>query len=87
MEFSCPTCGSPAVVFPDRLERHAPVKCQRCATVLCTLGDFRRYADAHAVSRRKPSSISPRQANELSRHPRSGPAPGMNVIKAKAAGA
>jgi hypothetical protein len=87
MEFSCPTCDSPAVVFPERLDRHAPVKCQRCAAVLCTLGDFRRYADARAVSRRRPSSISPRRANELPRHPLSGPAPGMSVTNAKAAGA
>jgi hypothetical protein len=68
MEFSCPTCGSPAVVLPERLDRHAPVKCQRCATVLCTLGEFRRYADARGVSRHNPPPISLRQANELPRY-------------------
>jgi hypothetical protein len=65
MEFSCPTCGSPAVVFPERLDRNAPVKCQRCTAVLCTLGEFRRYADARGLARRNPSPISPRQPNEM----------------------
>jgi hypothetical protein len=62
MEFSCPTCGSPAVVFPERLDKHAPVKCQRCEAVLCTLGEFRRYADERYGRRRKPSSAAARRA-------------------------
>jgi hypothetical protein len=41
-EFACRACGSPAVVFPDRLSDDAPVRCQRCRTVLCTLREFRR---------------------------------------------
>ena len=44
MEFSCPACGSPAVVYPDHLTEDAPVKCRRCATVLCTLREFRSSA-------------------------------------------
>jgi hypothetical protein len=40
-EFACRACGSPAVVYPDRLSDDAPVKCQRCRTVLCTLREFR----------------------------------------------
>ncbi|HWF95145.1 MAG TPA: hypothetical protein VG291_09340 [Xanthobacteraceae bacterium] len=44
-EFSCRACGSPAVVYPDRLSDDAPVKCQRCRTVLCTLGEFRLAAE------------------------------------------
>jgi hypothetical protein len=40
-EFSCHACGSPAVVFPDLLRDDAPVRCQRCRTVLCTLREFR----------------------------------------------
>jgi DNA-directed RNA polymerase subunit RPC12/RpoP len=40
-EFSCHACGSPAVVFPDHLSDDAPVRCQRCRTVLCTLREFR----------------------------------------------
>jgi hypothetical protein len=33
-----------AVVYPDHLSDDAPVKCQRCQTVLCTLAEFRRVA-------------------------------------------
>jgi DNA-directed RNA polymerase subunit RPC12/RpoP len=40
-EFACRACGSPAVVYPDRLYDDAPVRCQRCGTVLCTLREFR----------------------------------------------
>jgi len=40
-EFACQACGSPAVVYPDRLSDDAPVKCQRCRAVLCTLREFR----------------------------------------------
>jgi DNA-directed RNA polymerase subunit RPC12/RpoP len=40
-EFACRACGSPAVVYPDRLSDDAPVRCQRCRTVLCTLREFR----------------------------------------------
>jgi len=40
-EFACRACGSPAVVFPDRLNDDAPVRCRRCRTVLCTLREFR----------------------------------------------
>ena len=43
-EFACRACGSPAVVYPDRLIDDAPVKCQRCRTVLCTLREFRLSA-------------------------------------------
>ncbi|HEY4403022.1 MAG TPA: hypothetical protein VGN55_00110 [Xanthobacteraceae bacterium] len=44
-EFACRACGSPAVVYPDRLSDDAPVKCQRCRTVLCTLREFRLSAE------------------------------------------
>jgi DNA-directed RNA polymerase subunit RPC12/RpoP len=44
-EFACRTCGSPAVVYPDRLSDDAPVRCQRCRTVLCTLREFRLSAE------------------------------------------
>jgi hypothetical protein len=44
-EFACRVCGSPAVVYPDRLNDDAPVKCQRCRTVLCTLREFRLSAE------------------------------------------
>jgi hypothetical protein len=44
-EFSCRACGSPAVVYPDRLSDDAPVRCQRCRTVLCTLREFRLAAE------------------------------------------
>jgi hypothetical protein len=43
-EFACRACGSPAVVYPARLSDDAPVKCQRCRTVLCTLREFRLSA-------------------------------------------
>lgn len=45
MEFACRACGSAAVVYPDRLSDDAPVKCQRCRTVLCTLRELRLAAD------------------------------------------
>jgi hypothetical protein len=32
-------------VYPHRLSDEAPVKCQRCDTVLCTLGEFRLSAE------------------------------------------
>jgi hypothetical protein len=44
-EFACHACGSPAVVYPDRLSDDAPVRCRRCLTVLCTLGEFRLSAE------------------------------------------
>jgi hypothetical protein len=44
-EFACQACGSPAVVYPDRMSDEAPVKCQRCRTVLCTLREFRLSAE------------------------------------------
>jgi DNA-directed RNA polymerase subunit RPC12/RpoP len=44
-EFACRACGSPAVVYPDRLSEDAPVRCQRCRTVLCTLREFRLSAE------------------------------------------
>jgi hypothetical protein len=44
-DFACRACGSPAVVYPDRLSDDAPVKCQRCRTVLCTLREFRLAAE------------------------------------------
>ena len=44
-EFACRACGSPAVVYPDRLSDDAPVRCQRCRTVLCTLREFRLSAE------------------------------------------
>jgi transcription elongation factor Elf1 len=44
-EFACRACGSPAVVYPNRLSDDAPVKCQRCQTVLCTLREFRLSAE------------------------------------------
>jgi DNA-directed RNA polymerase subunit RPC12/RpoP len=44
-EFACQACGSPAVVYPDRMSDDAPVKCQRCRTVLCTLREFRLSAE------------------------------------------
>ena len=33
-----------AVVYPDQLNDHAQVRCQRCQTVLCTLAEFRLVA-------------------------------------------
>jgi hypothetical protein len=42
IEFRCLVCGSPAVEFPSILRNDAPVKCQRCRTVICSLGEFRR---------------------------------------------
>jgi hypothetical protein len=47
-EFACRACGSPAVVYPDRLSDDAPVTCQRCRTVLCTLREFRLAAEEMA---------------------------------------
>jgi hypothetical protein len=44
-EFACRACGSPAVVYPDRLSDDAPVRCQRCRTILCTLREFRLSAE------------------------------------------
>jgi hypothetical protein len=46
MEFACWACGSPSVVYPDRLIDDAPVKCRRCETVLGTLAEFRLSAEA-----------------------------------------
>jgi hypothetical protein len=48
-EFACRACGSPAVVYPDRLSDDAPVTCQRCRTVLCTLREFRLAAEEMAA--------------------------------------
>ncbi len=45
-EFACRACGSPAMVYPDRLSDDAPVRCQRCRTVLCTLREFRLSAES-----------------------------------------
>jgi hypothetical protein len=45
-DFACRACGSPAVVYPDHLSDDAPVKCQRCRTVLCTLREFRLSAES-----------------------------------------
>src|SRR5258708_34341510 len=44
-EFACWAYCSPAVVYPCRLSDEAPVKCQRCRTVLCTLREFRLSAE------------------------------------------
>jgi ribosomal protein S27E len=44
MEFACPDCGSPAVVYPDHITDDAPVKCRRCHAVLCNLREFKRFA-------------------------------------------
>ena len=44
-EFACLACGSPAVVYQDPLSDDAPVKCQRCQTILCTLREFRLSAE------------------------------------------
>jgi hypothetical protein len=41
-EFECPSCGSPAVEFPNILKSEAPAKCQRCKAVICSLAEFRR---------------------------------------------
>jgi ribosomal protein S27E len=49
-EFACRDCGSPAVVYPARLSDDAPVKCQRCGTVLCTLREFRLSVE-HGMAR------------------------------------
>ena len=69
MEFSCPACGSPAIVLPDLMTDQAPVRCRRCETVLCTLGQFRSRAEhgaaelaldsgvpAHSLGVRSPST-------------------------------
>jgi DNA-directed RNA polymerase subunit RPC12/RpoP len=42
LEFECLTCGSPGVEFPTILKDDAPIKCQRCKAVICSLGEFRR---------------------------------------------
>jgi hypothetical protein len=42
LEFKCPSCGSPAVEYPNILRNDAPVKCQRCKAVICSLDEFRR---------------------------------------------
>jgi hypothetical protein len=49
MDFACRACGSPAVAFPDRLDDDAQVKCQRCEVTLCTLREFRLYAEDAAA--------------------------------------
>jgi hypothetical protein len=43
-EFACRACGSPAVVYPAHLSDDAPIKCQRCRAVLCTVREFRLSA-------------------------------------------
>jgi hypothetical protein len=55
MEFSCKACGSPAVVYPDRLSDEAPIKCRRCGIAICTLSEFRLYAeeDVRAAGRER----------------------------------
>jgi DNA-directed RNA polymerase subunit RPC12/RpoP len=46
MDFACKVCGSPAIVYPDRLDDDAaPVRCQRCNAIRCTLGEFRRLVE------------------------------------------
>jgi hypothetical protein len=42
LEFECAFFGSPAIEYPAILENDGLVKCQRCKTVICTLGEFRR---------------------------------------------
>jgi hypothetical protein len=49
MEFSCKACGSPAIVYPDHFCDDAPLKCRRCDIVICTLGQFRLYAERDAA--------------------------------------
>ena len=56
MEFSCPACGSPAVVYPDELTDDALVKCRRCEAVLCTLGELRSYTLEGAIPHNSPNT-------------------------------
>lgn len=51
-EFGCRACGSAAIVYPDQLYDYAAVRCRRCALVICTLGEFRRYAEEIATRRK-----------------------------------
>ena len=41
-DFACDVCGSPAVMFPARLEEKESVLCARCRTPLGTLESFLR---------------------------------------------
>jgi predicted nucleic acid-binding Zn ribbon protein len=56
MEFSCPACGSPAVVYPDELTDDALVKCRRCEAVLCTLGELRSSTLEGAIPHTSPNT-------------------------------
>lgn len=49
MEFACKECDSPAVVYPDHLRDDAPIKCQRCGVIICTVSEFRLHAEVVAV--------------------------------------
>lgn len=44
-EFKCESCGSPAIEFPALLQDDGPVKCQRCKTFICSVGEFRRWVN------------------------------------------
>jgi transcription elongation factor Elf1 len=41
-EFTCPSCGSQSVVYPQSPDDDASVVCRTCGTYLGTLSQFRR---------------------------------------------
>jgi DNA-directed RNA polymerase subunit RPC12/RpoP len=73
-EFACRACGSPAVVYPDRLSDDAPVRCQRCRTLLCTLHEFRLSAEQGVAAMQIYADDSDRSAfgSGFASKPRSG---------------
>ena len=48
-EFTCPSCGSQSVCYPERTQMWRIVTCRACGTKLGTLAEFRRFVHCHTV--------------------------------------
>jgi transcription elongation factor Elf1 len=48
-EFSCPSCGSPSVLYCDAADDDERVVCGTCGTFLATRIEFRKFVEGRAV--------------------------------------
>jgi transcription elongation factor Elf1 len=48
-DFSCPSCGSPSVIYPNAGEDKGHVLCRACGEFLATRGQFRRFVEGRAA--------------------------------------
>jgi transcription elongation factor Elf1 len=44
-EFTCPTCGSPALVYPRVLEADEPVACASCGEFVSTYDELKKRTE------------------------------------------